>query len=200
MKSFICSTLTSACILLLSSVPSVSFAADESNHFISENLYTFMHSGPGKQYRILGSLNSGNPVTLLQSSDDGKFVQIRDEKGRDGWIESRALASGQSQQQLIESLNEKLLALSHERDSAQNELSQLTSNMSSLKQNAEEHDLQLEQIKKENSLLQQQLANQQDELKMQWLVNGGLVAGGGVLLGLLISFLPRKQKRSSRWM
>ena len=41
-------------------------AALAADRYISDDLFTFMHSGPNNTYRIMGSVNAGEKVKLLQ--------------------------------------------------------------------------------------------------------------------------------------
>ena len=47
-------------------------ASAPQSRYVSDNIYTFLHRGPGKQYRIIGSINAGEAVTQLAQSEDGK--------------------------------------------------------------------------------------------------------------------------------
>ncbi|MGO2569559.1 MAG: TIGR04211 family SH3 domain-containing protein, partial [Serratia proteamaculans] len=58
----------------------------EDKRYISDELNTYVHSGPGNQYRIVGTLNAGEEVTLLSVNDSTNYGQIRDAKGRNTWI------------------------------------------------------------------------------------------------------------------
>ncbi len=42
-------------------------AALAADRYISDDLFTFMHSGPNNTYRIMGSVNAGSKVQLLQT-------------------------------------------------------------------------------------------------------------------------------------
>ncbi|MDF4405495.1 TIGR04211 family SH3 domain-containing protein, partial [Vibrio parahaemolyticus] len=52
--------------------------------YVSDDLSTYVHSGPGTKYRIVGTLNAGDEVELI--STDNKFAQVRDDKGRTVWL------------------------------------------------------------------------------------------------------------------
>lgn len=39
-------------------------AANAQDNYISDELFTYMHSGPGTQFRILGSIDAGEKVTV----------------------------------------------------------------------------------------------------------------------------------------
>ncbi|MCM2680382.1 TIGR04211 family SH3 domain-containing protein [Echinimonas agarilytica] len=196
-------SIYSACftaLLALSTVVPASVNAEESGYFISENLYTYMHRGPGKQFRILGSVNSSSPVVLLNTSEDGEFVQIRDGKDREGWIEAEHISKGESRSQRIDSLTEQLSQVRSQLTTEQQEVSRLNDVIANLQEQSSTHQGTLVEVQKERDVLQQRLSNYTDEIEMQWFVNGGVVAGGGVLLGLILSFLPRRKKRQDNWM
>ena len=63
-------------------VPARAPAADPS--WISGEVKLNLRSGPSTEYRIIGSVTSDQPVTIL-GSEDG-WTQIRLENGRNGWI------------------------------------------------------------------------------------------------------------------
>lgn len=58
----------------------------EEKRYISDELSTWVRSGPGNDYRLIGTLNAGEEVTLLQSNENSKYGQIRDAQGRTTWI------------------------------------------------------------------------------------------------------------------
>ena len=56
--------------------------------YISDDLYTYIHAGPGRNYRILGSVVAGTRVTQLQIDAENNFVEIIDDKQRTGWVDA----------------------------------------------------------------------------------------------------------------
>ncbi len=68
-------------------------AADE-KRYISDELSTWVRSGPGDQYRLVGKLNAGEQVTLLQVNNDSQYAQIRDAEGKTNWIPLSQLSAG----------------------------------------------------------------------------------------------------------
>jgi SH3 domain protein len=60
---------------------------------------------------------------------------------------------------------------------------------------------QVTQLQKKNNELSNKLETFDEDLQMQWFIRGGIIAGVGLLLGLLLPFMPRRKKRSGdRWM
>ena len=87
-----------------------------SSRYISDNLFTYMHSGPSNQFRIIGSIDAGDKVTLLEENQDTGYTQIQDSEGRKGWVESRFVTTRESisirlpkLEKELESVKEKLV-------------------------------------------------------------------------------------------
>lgn len=52
--------------------------------YVSENINTYLRKGAGDQYKIMGTIQSGEKVTLLNQKD--RYTLIRDSRSREGWI------------------------------------------------------------------------------------------------------------------
>ena len=187
-------------------------ASAPQNRYVSDNIYTFLRRGPGKQYRIIGSINAGEAVTQLAQSEDGKYIQIRDSKQREGWIIASELQSNESfrslnskLQQQVSSLNDKLANI----DSVQaRELKEKSLRLDSSEQQlkAAQEQLasqksELEQLRAENDKLNAAQGNRKQEQLFTWMKEGGMIAGAGLLVGLIVPYLPRpRRSRRERWM
>lgn len=68
------------CLTILS--VSLSWGAQAEKRYISDELDTYVHSGPGNQYRIVGTLKGGDEVTLISVDNGTNYGQIRDSKGK----------------------------------------------------------------------------------------------------------------------
>lgn len=69
--------------LLLISIMGLSLSINATaaeKRYVSDDLSTYVHSGPGTKYRIVGTLNAGEAVELI--STDGGFAQVKDGRGR----------------------------------------------------------------------------------------------------------------------
>ena len=58
----------------------------EEKRYVSDELNTWVRSGPGDNYRLVGTVNAGEEVTLLQTNADTNYGQVRDSSGRTSWI------------------------------------------------------------------------------------------------------------------
>lgn len=195
------------CIFVLFSLSFSSHAQQQESaseiantHFISDDLFIFIHSGPGRNYRILGSVDAGAPVNRTDENITDKYVQIIDNNGRTGWIEAKYLSEKISRkleiEQLREQLSEASVALNplrKELNTVRNEFARLESDNVSLLAELEDTKLSL---KTATSKLDEQ--SQAEDLRVL-MVGGGLVAGG-LLLGVIIAYLPKRRKRNDGWM
>ncbi|WP_351123093.1 TIGR04211 family SH3 domain-containing protein [Shewanella sp. T24-MNA-CIBAN-0130] len=187
-------------ILIFLLAPSGVFAAQAPTRFISDDVYTFIHGGPGTEFRILGSVEAGQPITLLDNTD-GDFTQIIDHKGREGWVLT-SLVTDQP------SFRERFPEMEAQLKQANEQLNQITQNTD----NTEEYlILANEKVTELNAALtiavkqrdEAELKVQQgaDNRRYQMWQQGGLIGGMGALIGIILVYLPRPQRRkNSRWM
>ncbi len=169
------------------------------SNYVSDDVYTFYHGGPSTEYRITGRIRSGTPVTVLKRNEKTNFIQIKTPSGKVGWMPADKISSGTSMADRFPKLEDQLkqseasLALQAEEIAALKQ-----HNQSLAGQNAgnagKVADLE-EQIVSLNRTI-----NGMDESNlMKWFTYGGLVAFGGLLLGLMIPYLPKRRKRHDTW-
>lgn len=175
--------------------------------YISDDLSAYLRRGPGDKFGFTGTLNAGAKVTILESN--GKYTRIRDDKGRVSWIESEMLSNMPSFRERIPQLEQQIASLTDKlRNASQSTESQLSGLNTQLQTSAQK----MSTLTHENSALKQQLLEAQEQVEklndrldekrrdliLQWFLYGGGVAGGGLLLGLILPFLfPRKKSRGS---
>nr|WP_275975072.1 TIGR04211 family SH3 domain-containing protein [Shewanella gaetbuli] len=170
------------------------------NHYISDDVFTYIHGGPGTQYRILGSVEAGQPVTF-SGKTEGDYSQIVDHKGREGWVKNDFLTDKPSfrvsypqvESELIK-VNEQLNQLSLSTDNATQDLAIANKKVSELQQ-------ALALAEKERDTAQFELKSAIDNKLFRMWQQGGMIAGIGALIGIILVYLPRPQRRNkSRWM
>lgn len=189
-----------------------SASATALQRYVSDEIYTFLRRGPGKQYRIIGSIKAGEPVTQLALSDDGKYAKVRDSKQREAWIVASELQENPSfrsqheqVQQQVTVLNDKLTNIdSVQARELKQKSAQLIENERALKQAQEKLASQgeeLVQLRAENDKLNASLGTRKQEQLFTWMKQGGMIAGAGLLIGLLIPYLPRpRRSQRDRWL
>ncbi len=175
----------------------VSSKLGATSHYVSDDLYTFIHSGPGTHYKIIGSVNAGDHIGVLQNTSD--FTQIKDPKGRIGWINSKFVSTTMGLKERLPKLEKQLANLNEQLSKAKEKIAK---DKIKLEENLKSHNLQLKQIrelKELNNQLNAKLDVQKNEQLMTWFTYGGMVAGGGLLAGLILPLLVPNRRKKARW-
>lgn len=192
-----------ACCLLGCSFPA--FSAD----YITENLSTYMRKGAGDQYKISGTIQAGEKITVLDRKD--RFVLVRDSKNREGWVLASEVSQSASPKELIPQLKQQVQDLTTKLNKLDSDWQQRTQEMQRRTQQSEQQSSELlgqnAQLKRELDVLKNKnrdLETMHDadkrEIVIQWFIYGGSVLAAGLILGLLIPFiLPRRKRSNSGW-
>ncbi|MEA1062392.1 TIGR04211 family SH3 domain-containing protein [Erwinia sp. HR93] len=194
---------------ILLSLGAGAVAHAEENRYVSDDLTTWVRSGPGDNYRLVGTINAGEKVTLLQSS--GKYGQIRDNSGRTAWVMLDELRNTPSLHVRVPDLENQVKTLTDKLNNIDGTWNQKTAEM---QKKVAESDSVINGLKAENQQLKNQLVvaqkkvnaanlqlnDKQRTIIMQWFMYGGGVAGVGLLLGLLLPHMIPSRKRKDRWM
>lgn len=191
---------------LLSSLVSAQTAQQEPNdsngeiRYISDDLYTYLHAGPGRNYRILGSVLAGTRVTQLQIDTENQFIEIIDDKQRTGWVDATFITASQSVRELVPNLQDNLSksnqALQEQLDSNEllnQQIADLTSQNSQLRK-------QLQDLESKNTSIEKELSSQDQSAQMEWFTRGGIIALVSIIIGIIIAYLPKKRRRNDQWM
>ncbi|CAA2931025.1 TIGR04211 family SH3 domain-containing protein [Arsenophonus endosymbiont of Bemisia tabaci] len=184
----------------------------EETLYVSDELLTFIHRGPGTDYRIIGSLKSSDQVQLLNTNAETGYSQVIDYKGIISWLPKNKLRKTPSVKARIpllekenQELHEKLTTID---SNWNNQTSEMQSKVAASDQTianltAKNEKLKNELIRsgKKLEIAQINLDNNRRELILQWFMYGGGVAGAGLIFGLLLPHLiPRHKKHNERWM
>ena len=163
--------------------------------YISEDLIVYMHTGAGKNYRIQGTVNSGEKVQLTGNSNND-YSEIITDKDRIGWIESKYVSTKPGMRYVIADLNEKLARFQAGKSDITEQLNDAISEIDALK--SERSDLQnsISALNMDLTETKSQLKNQDTSIKKQWFFNGAIVLGIGLLFGLVLPRLFSKRKTS----
>ncbi|BDX05562.1 hypothetical protein MACH26_10830 [Planctobacterium marinum] len=170
-------------------------ASDTTSAYISDDLFIYMHSGPGTNYRILGSVTAGSAISVLNTDDDAGFTEISDERDRTGWVKSEFVSDSSIRFQLSELQDQLDSAQSSTQDQSDSIL-RLESQLRAAEQANIELEQQLEEQVQKAAQLEQQLSLQTTDADKEMFYRGAIVAGSGLLLGILLTLLLRRKKRS----
>jgi len=163
--------------------------------YISDDLFIYMHSGAGNNYRILGSINSGTEVKVT-GNNQNNYTEIIDEKNRNVWVESKYVSPKPGLRFVIAELNERLANTTSNTDSMSEELTEARNTIEKL---SEEKSLLNNEISELNKTListRSQLKDQDTNIKKEWFFNGAIVLIIGLILGLIIPRLTARRKGS----
>ncbi len=212
--------------LLLLSILCLNVAAE--TRYVSDNLQIQLRSGPGTQYRIIRSLNSGSTLTLAASDTENGYQKVFF-NDIEGWVSSQYLMKEPSariqlskvekelsqlkanaspiQNRIIEleeqnrTLTEQLTAVEAQLVTAEAELNRVTN----ISGQALELDEQNSRLRLENS----NLSNETDVLRIEntrlmekhdrdYIIFGALAVLLGVIIALVVPHLTPK-KRNAEW-
>ena len=194
MKRIAILAITSACALL-----APVRAGAEERAFISEDLYVFLHRGPSSQFKIVGTLTAGTPITVTARNDDSGYAEVSDDQGKSGWVETRFLSDSVSRRARLEEVERDLKQVQQSHEGAGAKLASYEEEVRRLKTDNDK-------LKSKNGLLESEVKRTQNELaasdqdsQMTWFRNGAVVLGAGLLLGLLIPRLSIPRRRNNRW-
>ena len=166
-----------------------------STDYITENLSTYMRKGAGDQYKISGSIQAGEKITLLDRKD--RFVLIRDSRNREGWVLASEISQTASPKELIPQLQQQVQDLSGRLSRIDNDWQQRTIEMQRRSNAAEK---QTSDLLAENAQLKREievLKNKNRSLEtMQYFIYGGVVLIAGLILGLLMPYILPRRKRN----
>jgi SH3 domain protein len=183
-------------------------AMAQDGHWVSDSLTTFVRSGPTDGYRIVGTLTSGDPVTVLQTQGD--YTQVRGPDGDEVWVQSQFIQDQPSAQQQLPALQKKVDELTTRLDGIDDEWNQRVADM---RNELEGRQAQVDELQATNNQLNQaysqaeskmremqaRLDTQEEDLLMRYFMYGGGVAGAGLIVGLIVPHLPRRRRKRDRW-
>ncbi|SFC44601.1 TIGR04211 family SH3 domain-containing protein [Pseudoalteromonas denitrificans] len=164
--------------------------------YVIDSLYIYMHAGAGKNFRILGSINAGTELNLLEQNDDSGYSKVKDTKGRTGWIDKRFISKTPGlafqNQELVESIT-----------NIQNELRNMQIQAPKMEQKSALLLTKNTELQSKINILQQKI-DQQNSLKQatsekekkQLLLYGGGIAFTGLLIGVLLTLMLSRRKRT----
>ena len=183
----------------------------EEKRYVSDELNTWVRSGPGDNYRLVGTINAGEEVSVLQTNDSTSYAQIRDSNGRTAWIPLKELSNEPSLRTRVPDLENQVKTLTDKLNNIDATWNQRTADM---QKKVAGSDSAINALKDENQKLKNelvvaqkkvnaanlQLDDKQRTIIMQWFMYGGVVLGVGLLLGLVLPHLVPSRKRKDRWM
>ncbi len=198
-------------IIALLSFFAISFNGYAIDKYVTDNVDIYLRRGPGSQYAFSNAVKAGAKVVELEKSADGKFTRIQLNNGSTAWIETSKLNEQPSYKERFPALEAKLAEYQDKVDNAEANQQKLLSDYIQKLRTAEKsietlqnkNEALEQQVKEQNSRIESML-NQVDDkrrdLIVTWFTYGGLVAGGGLILGLILPRIIPSRRKKDRWM
>ena len=194
---FLCLASSLLCVQSLAQEPNDS---EGEIRYISDDLFTYLHAGPGRNFRILGTVVAGTRVTLLQEDTEKNFVEIIDNKQRTGWVDAEFINVTKSDRTLLPDLKKQveetkntIFQQRETNDLLSQQIASLTSQNTNLKK-------KLSDTEKAHEKTTQTLTEYDQTSKIEWFTRGSIVAIVSLLLGIILTYLPKKRRRGDNWM
>lgn len=168
--------------------------------YVVDSLSTAIRSGPGNEYRTVGTVKAGETVTFIGDNPANGFIKIRDINGNEGWLSGDYISFTASPKANLEALKQQLGQ--QEMIAAQFEQERQTLQQAVAKAEAErDAAVQAAELAKQTTAqLTARLADENPELLHNKMVIGGGLIIGGILFGLLLPLITPKRRRNDRWM
>jgi SH3 domain protein len=196
--------------------------------YVSDELTIPLRSGSTNQHRIIKFLKSGTSLTVLETSEDGKFTKVEINGNKSGWVESKNLMDVPSGRDRLAAANKKfansfqqikelnntiaemkaeIRQLKKEKGTLQNERTNLSNSLEDLKITAanplslskknKELKKELDKAHANEEMLEKDNQQLRSNVMQEWFLIGGGVAIGSLLLGIIVTRINWRRKRSS---
>ena len=137
-----------------------------------------LRTGAGTQYRIIGSLTTGDVATILTRGDG--WTQVRTAEGKEGWVSAGFLQASPPARVKLEHLERDAEELSRQAAELSEKTADLRTTNDELKSNDEKQRLEIDRLTRENYQLSA------GARWPEWITGAGIVLVGmalGALLG-----------------
>lgn len=185
--------------LLLITFLLFSISAHAEKGHIADDAMIYVHNGPSNEYRIITRIRSGTAVQILKRNPKTKYVQVRMPKGKIGWVEPTAVNPGDSISIRLPKLQSSLEKSQSTVSQQASQIETLQSDSSSMREKSEQLTSDVAKLNATIKELNFKIESSDESNLMRWFTHGGLVALGGVILGLLLPYFPKRRKQKDEW-
>lgn len=140
--------LSSFLLLLLIAAPIGSHAAK--TVYVTDNLEILLRSGKGTDFKIISSLETGTPMTVLKTDKELGWTRVKAKDLPPGWVLTRFLTDKPVASTQLESATEELSQLSEKNRS-------ISSELASYRSSSEKAESDIKDLLAEKSKLSQEL-------------------------------------------
>lgn len=187
-------------VLFLFPLCTIAQSDEKKSAFISDALFVYLHAGPGTQFRIVGTLNAGQSITVLTEDKDAGYSQIQYDNGKTAWIPKQYVSLTPGLASQLEELQKSHEQQSSRADDLQQERDELKQQLTEVTTERQRATDQLEYTNRAYEQLKAQMDSMQASVWQNPMVLGSIILFGGLLLGLILPLLWPKRRSSERWM
>jgi SH3 domain protein len=173
---------------------------DAEARYISDELFIYLRSGPGPDYRLLGSINAGTKVNLLNIDREASYAEIIDERQRTGWVEIRFVSRIPTIRYQLEDMQASMIEKDQEVSLMKTEVDAVMRNLAKFDDQKATLNRQITQQLEEIARLNERIAKRERANNMQWFTRGAILAGICVFVGYLMGLFGRKRNNNDRLM
>jgi len=185
--------------LLLTVFLLFSVSAHAEKGHIADDAMIYVHNGPSNEYRIITRIKSGTAVQILKRNAKTKYVQIRMPKGKVGWVEPTAVNPGDSISIRLPKLQSSLEKSQTTVSTQASQIEKLQIESNSMRDKSQQLSSEVAKLNATIKELNFKIESSDESNLMRWFTHGGLVALGGVILGLLLPYFPKRRKQKDEW-
>lgn len=176
------------------------WAQDNNTRYIDGHVTLALRDSPSSDGTLITFLETGQQLTLLETMGPQSYARVRMPDGREGWIAARFLTEDEPPARRLAQANAELEAERERTASLEREVGALEERLSraapALQLADENAELEARLAEREAELERSLATYNEERARQRTLMTGGLLAGGGVLLGLILPWLARSRKRN----
>lgn len=184
---------------LLLAAPLAYAQSNSSTQYISDDISVVLREAPRNDGTPIGSLRSGDKVTVVESLGPQSFTRVRTGDGREGWMTSRYLSAQPAAKDRLKQMKSDLDAAQAEIKSLQAELkaaqAQLEKARPAFELSQDNERLKTELAAKEQLAAAAMQKYDQERAQRATLLTGAALLAGGVFLGLILPSLLQNRRR-----
>ena len=167
--------------------------------YIKDDLFIYFHSGSSKKFKILGSIKAGVALQMLDVNEETGYVQIKDDKGRTGWIEQGSYTTEPGNSVKLMALQIKYDELIETTQYSESSMDDLIIKLKAANDTHQELIQKNAVLEKDKLNLQDEVSKNIDTKQQNQMIYGATIAVVGILFGLLMPSLVRRRRRSDNW-
>ncbi|WP_028081167.1 TIGR04211 family SH3 domain-containing protein [Solimonas soli] len=187
--------------VLLLAAPIVHAQSNSSGatQYISDDVAVVLRESPSNDGASIGTLHSGDKVTVLESLGQQSFARVRTGDGREGWMTARYLSAQPAAKDRLQKMKADLDAAQAEIKSLQDQLKSAQAQLEKVRpafELAQDNDrLKAELATKEQAADAAMQKYDHERAQRATLLTGAALLAGGVILGLVLPALLQNRRR-----